>query len=135
MSGTNKKSALLDSNVIIYATKGILDLEQITKQYLTVQTSIICFTEVAGYAFDDQAQEVAVMHALDNLQILPLEMGVALHAIRYRKMRKIKLPDALILATARHAGSDLLTFNSKDFVGLDQEVNVVTPGDQQAWLL
>jgi predicted nucleic acid-binding protein len=40
----------------------------------------------------------------------------------HRKKRKIKLPDALILATARHLEAALLTRNLKDFKGLDEAV-------------
>ncbi len=130
MSGKAKGLALIDSNVIIYATKGIVDLGQIVQEYSLVLTSVICYAEVAGYAFESEAQEAAVREVLSNIRVLPLDVEIANHAIRYRKARKIKLPDALILATARHSGSDLLTFNQKDFIGLDSDVRVIVPGEK-----
>ena len=65
-------------------------------------------------------QEMAVLEFTD------LE---AQHAIRYRKARKIKFPDAAILTTARAAGADLLTENLTDFQNLDPQVRVLSLAD------
>lgn len=53
----------------------------------------------------------------------------AYYALRYRKAHPIKLPDDAILATARAAGADLLTQNTKDFAGRDAAVRLLTIQD------
>lgn len=45
----------------------------------------------------------------------------------YRKIRKVKLPDAITLATARRLNAELITVNEQDFRGLDPLVRVVVP--------
>lgn len=58
--------------------------------------------------------------------ILNFGEAEAQYAIAYRRLKKIKFPDAAILATARAAGADLLTQNIGDFRGLDAAVRVLT---------
>jgi predicted nucleic acid-binding protein len=131
MSGNNAKSGLLDSNVIIYASKGELDLEHLMRSYSSLYVSIISYVEVAGYRFEDEAEEAAVLAILAQISTLNLDMEMAQRAIAYRKKRKIKLPDALILATASQVEADLLTFNLKDFQGLDDQVELVLPNKKE----
>jgi predicted nucleic acid-binding protein len=40
------------------------------------------------------------------------------------KRRKIKLPDAIILATAHYLGADLLSDDWDDFINIDDTVRV-----------
>mgnify|MGYP006266553437 CR=1 FL=1 len=127
MSGNEPKKGLLDSNVIIYASKGELDMDDLTLSYASLYISIINYVEVAGYQFDNEEEEAAVLAILSQIPTIDLDMEMAQRAVAYRKKKKIKLPDALILATARQIGADLLTFNTKDFQGLDDQVELVVP--------
>ncbi len=49
---------------------------------------------------------------------VPVDRVVAATAARIRRETKIKMPDALIAATARTTGSPLLTRNEKDFANV-----------------
>jgi predicted nucleic acid-binding protein len=124
MSG-NKK-ALIDSNIIIYASKGLVDMEALTLAYPKLYISVITYVEVLGYAFESEEEEAFVLAVLDEIPIIELSKEIAKRAIAYRKKRKIKLPDALILATARHLEAALLSRNLKDFTGLDEAVEIIS---------
>lgn len=125
MSG-NKK-AVLDSNVIIDLAKQQIS-PNFADHYAELCTSIISYIEVLGYDFgEDLAQKEAIMDWLSSLPVENLSMPIAEYAIEYRKKRKIKLPDALILATARYLEADLLTSNESDFKEVDQNVNIIVP--------
>jgi len=61
-------------------------------------------------------EEEAVLRAfLLNFQCLPITSAVAERAAVNRRQNRIKLPDAIILATAEVAGRQLVTRNVKDF--------------------
>jgi predicted nucleic acid-binding protein len=62
-----------------------------------------------------------------NLGIVEINRLVADQAIIYRKnkMKKIKLPDAVILATAKILDADLLSDDWDDFQGIDASVSVI----------
>jgi predicted nucleic acid-binding protein len=124
MSG-NK--GLLDSNVIIDASKGILSIEDLINQYDYLYTSIISYVETLGYRFDDESEKALVLQILGQLQIIDLNQQIADIAIEYRQRRKIKLPDALVLATAKHIQAVLLTSDVADFKNVDPSVKIVAP--------
>ncbi len=85
--------------------------------------------EVVGYNFVNQAEEAFVNALFNVLQSLPATQPVANRVIAYRKLRKIKLPDAIILATAREYGYQLVTRNVNDFAELDSDVTIINPFD------
>ena len=52
---------------------------------------------------------------LDSFPRLPLDDAIALESVRLRQRHGLKIPDAIILATARCADLSLATRNSRDF--------------------
>lgn len=107
MSG-NK--GLLDSNVIIDASKGIVSAQDIVNEYDFIYTSIISYVETQGYNFSDNEEKEIVNQILNSIEVVNLNKEIADIAIDYRKQKKIKLPDALILATAKHLKADLANY-------------------------
>ena len=69
--------------------------------------------------------------SLRGLEVRPFTLEEAQFMVSYRQhsQRRIKLPDAAILATARAAGADLLTKKLADFQGLDPRVRVLNLAD------
>lgn len=124
MSG-NK--ALLDSNVIIDASKGIVSTQEIVNEYDYLYTSIISYIETLGYNFSDDEEKEIVTQILNSIEVVNLNKEIADTAINYRKQKKIKLPDALILATAKHIKADLLTSDISDFQNIDKSIRLVEP--------
>ncbi len=124
MSGTR---ALLDSDAIIYASKRIVDAESLLSEYDQYFASIISFIEVFSYEFPDEAEKGIANEIFENLEIIALDNSVAEQSIIYRKnsSKKIKLPDAVILATAKILGATLITNNTADFETVDASVILV----------
>ena len=52
---------------------------------------------------------------LASFTTIPFDQPIAEEAVRLRQARKIKLPDAIIWATARTSNALLVTRNTKDF--------------------
>ena len=72
-------------------------------------------------------QKVILDETFDDLENIEISSEIANQTIIYRKnkTKKIKLPDALILASAKVAGADLITDNYGDFQNIDSSINVV----------
>ncbi|MES2766826.1 MAG: type II toxin-antitoxin system VapC family toxin [Bacteroidota bacterium] len=123
MSG-NK--VVLDTNVIIFASKQKIDIERLLSIYDEVYISIISFMEVYGYNFSEESEKGLIDEMFNNLDIVEVHAAIAEQVIEYRKntLRKIKLPDAIILATAKSLGADLITDDWDDFQGIDKTVQV-----------
>lgn len=124
MSG---KKVLLDSNIIIYLSKDLLDIDEILADYDDFFISIITYMEVLGYQFEDQDEEQLISQLLEQLEIIHLNMEIAQEVISIKQKKKIKLPDAIIFATAKKNGCDLMTHNIDDFKNIDETVTIVEP--------
>ncbi len=121
---------LLDSNILILASKGKVDMPAILARYEDVLISIVSQVEVLGFAFPTFAEEAAAQAVVAATDVLPFTQVEAQFATTYRKARrKIPFADAAILATARAAGADLLTENLADFQNLDPQVRVLRLAD------
>ena len=64
---------------------------------------------------DDAATEPGLRALLAGFAVLPVDDAVAEETVRLRRARRLKLPDAIIFATARVHGRELVTRNTKDF--------------------
>ena len=121
---------LLDSNVAIYLSKKTLSVSDFAKPDDVLLVSLITYMEVVGYKFSDEKEEAFTTALFTLLEPMPITQAIADRVISYRKIRKIKLPDAIILATAREHNCKLITRNVSDFIGLDKEVEVIDPFDK-----
>lgn len=124
MNGTK---GILDSNAVIFASKEKIDVEKLLSGYDELYVSVITYIEVYAYEFQNQAEKDIIDDIFANLEIIEISREIADQAIIYRKnkVKKIKLPDAVILATAKYAGADLLTDDWDDFQNIDSTINVV----------
>lgn len=124
MSGNR---AVLDSNFLIYISKGLIDLDKLCSAYDELFVSIITYIEVYGYKFANAGERYVLDEVFANLERVDVSSGIAEKTIEYRKndVRKINLPDALILATANLHEAELITNNCKDFDGFDRTVNLI----------
>ena len=128
MSG-NK--GIYDSNVIILFSKGKIDIEMLSLKYDQVYASIIIFIEVYAFDFEDKDEKALVDLFFRNVEIVEVNNEIADQTIRYRKnkAKKIKLRDAIILASAKVVGADLVTDNFSDFHNVDSSVNLLNLDD------
>ncbi|MBT9548935.1 MAG: PIN domain-containing protein [Candidatus Sericytochromatia bacterium] len=119
--------ALFDSNALIYASQGKLDLSTYLHHYSHWGISLITYMEVLGYPFQNSDEEKLIREILQSFEILPITQTIADQVIQLRKRIKIKLPDAIIWATAYTEQHDLITYNAKDFSKLEPTITVVVP--------
>ncbi len=87
--------------------------------------------EVYAHNFPDETQKDLLDEIFNNLEIVGINKEIADQAIIYRKnkTKKIKLPDAIILATAKYVNADLLTDDWDDFQNIDSSLNVLSLDD------
>ena len=69
-------------------------------------------------------QEQRTRMALSTFNIINISQDIAERSVALRQEYKLKLPDAIILATAQLHRLELITRNTKDFAGIPC---VVTP--------
>jgi predicted nucleic acid-binding protein len=105
--------ALFDTNILIDFLNGIDAASKELAHYQDKAISIITWMEVqVGTRPQDQQ---AVDRFLTRFSVLPLDASFAGRAVALRREHGIKLPDAIIWATAQAQGRLLVTRNSKDF--------------------
>lgn len=96
---------VLDTNILILASQGKFDLLSLYKVYDEVLVSIVTQVEALGFLFTVPAEKEAMSLYIQDLLVMPFTQAEAQHAIAYRKLpKKIKFPDAAILATPRRWG-------------------------------
>jgi len=107
---------LLDTNVIIYHLNGISQASIfIDKNFKRISISFITYIEVLSYPFDNNEVETEVKHFLNQLKMISIDAKIIEKSIEIRKKSKMKIPDAIIAATASVENLILVTRNIKDF--------------------
>ncbi len=108
--------ALFDSNILIDYLNGHVQAKKELAQYEHRYISVITWMEVmAGCEADALATTRAY---LASFKLVALESAVAERAAQMRRekgAKKMRLPDAIILASAIENSLILVTRNSKDF--------------------
>jgi len=99
----------LDSNTIIYLSKGMLDIDTVLLENENYSISVITYIEVLGYKFNSNQEEKIVKNLLSLFDIIYIDESITEMVIEIRKANKIKLPDAIICATAIRNNSILLS--------------------------
>lgn len=100
--------------IVIDHLNGIAAATEELERHEQPSISIIAWIEVmAGVASAEErtAAEVAMV----GIDVIDVGPAIAERAIEIRRQFRLKLPDAIILATARHLGCTLITRNTKDF--------------------
>jgi predicted nucleic acid-binding protein len=117
-----RRNVLFDTNILIDYLSGIPQARLEMERYPQRAISIITWMEVmAGTTAKDEKQ---IRTFLLTFSILPVIAEVAERAFVLRRQRKIKLPDAIIQATAQEEDRLLITRNTRDFPGQDPDIRV-----------
>ncbi len=82
--------------------------------------SVVSVAEVFAGAKADEEDRRRLDHFLSSFEIIPLTSDVARTAGLFRRDHEIRLPDAIIAATAEAHGAVLMTFNLRDFEMLER---------------
>lgn len=105
--------ALFDTNILIDFLNGVDQARSELALYQDKAISIITWMEVQiGTGAHDQS---AVDGFLSGFVVLPLDSEVSKRAVDLRKANAVKLPDAVIWATAQVHSRLFVTRNTKDF--------------------
>jgi len=114
--------AVFDTNIVIDALNGVEVADAEYGRYDRVLISVITWIEAMVGATDD---EEAVRDFLSSrFEVAPLDESVAAATIAIRRSRRLRLPDAIILATAQVHAAVLVTHNTKDFDSAWDDIRV-----------
>ncbi|MBC7314104.1 MAG: type II toxin-antitoxin system VapC family toxin [Rhizobium sp.] len=106
-------AALFDTNILIDYLNGIPQAKEELGLYEERAISIVTWMEVMVGAPALLAE--ATRSFLSGFEVIQLDEAVAERAVELRRTHRIKLPDAIIWASADSRGAILVTRNSKDF--------------------
>ena len=116
--GSPKNRHLIDTNVWIDALAGKLSKEAFIKlalKSLWSGFSAITRLELLGFPGLTNEQEQKILQLLEHFEEVAVGSRIIDRAIIIRKRERIKVPDAIIAATALEKNSFLVTHNLKDF--------------------
>lgn len=114
---------LLDTNCVIYYLNGVLP--ESAREALNVRLaieaniSVISKIELLGYSPPSNVSLKPVQDFVDTSTVFPLDEVIVQKTIEIRRIKKIKLPDAVIAATALIYGLEIISRNKTDFSGIE----------------
>jgi predicted nucleic acid-binding protein len=112
--------ALFDTNILIDQLNAIPEARAELARFADKAISLVTWLEVMAGAPAKLAD--ATRAYLAGFQTLGIDFPIAERAVALRKAHRLKLPDALIWATAQHHAMLLVTRNTKDFPAADPGV-------------
>jgi predicted nucleic acid-binding protein len=115
-------NAVIDSNILIDYLNGAPQASEEITRY--IRPAICTITWIEVLVGIPPAQEPAARAFLATFELQELDAPIAEEAIRLRRQHRIKLPDAIIWATARVGHALLVTRNSRDFPSNDPGIRI-----------
>jgi len=128
------KRLLLDTNVIIYFLQGINPYDSVLNQLFhfieegKFQAVISVITEaelLVGPIKKDDIEALSriklLLHEFPNLKVIPVSRQISQLAASFRAETNLALPDALIIATAKETGCDLIIGNDQSWLKTDEQ--------------
>lgn len=120
MSGTN---VLLDTNIVLYLLNGSDELEHLL-QDTNIFISVITKVELLCHPALDVQGELVIHELLAQTTVMEFIPAIQDRTVDLRKRHKLKLPDAVIAATAHFLNIQLITAD-KRFAKLKDELPVL----------
>lgn len=121
---------LLDTNTVINFLDGSIPqngmdfLKSVLKNESIL--SVITEMEVLGYNFENSEDENITKVFIEASTVIQIDKNVVAETINIRKSKKIKLPDAIIAATALVHKLKIVSRNVSDFDGI-KNIEVINP--------
>ncbi|MFN8366508.1 MAG: type II toxin-antitoxin system VapC family toxin [Candidatus Kapaibacterium sp.] len=121
---------MLDSNIVVLYLKGSFSKTEMMLLDNIVDTnpivSVITSMEVLGYPFTNPQEQIITEQFILGSKVIEVNQNIVDTTIDIRRNNKIKLPDAIIAATAIAFNLTLVTMNQKDFRSISN-VTAVLP--------
>ena len=106
-------NALFDTNILIDFLLGREQARRELSRHAIRRISILSWMEVM--VGTDESTESLTRAFLDGFDVVPVTQEVAERAVDLRRRHRIKLPDAIVWASAQIAQCELVTRNTRDF--------------------
>src|SRR4051812_38784473 len=103
--------ALFDTNVLIDYLNGVGAAKKEIGRYVYRAISTITWMEVLVCTTSED--EVAIRAWLGSFDVIALDAAIANRAVEIRKQRRIRLPDAIVWASAQVNSMLLVSRNTK----------------------
>jgi predicted nucleic acid-binding protein len=114
--------ALFDTNVLIDYLNGVGAAKKELARYEYRAISTITWMEVlVGVTAED---ELTIREWLGSFDVIALDVAIANRAVELRRQRRIRLPDAIVWASAQVNSMLLVSRNTKDFPANEPGVRV-----------
>jgi hypothetical protein len=107
-------NALFDTNILIDYLNGVTAAKAELARHPRKLISIVTWMEVQAGAHGTAEADVIEMF-LRDFRVVELTRGIARDAVDLRKTKRLRLPDAIIWATARAESALLVTRDARDF--------------------
>ena len=114
---------LLDTNILIDYLGGVAEAREELARHDDPSISAITWMEVMVGAGDD-GEAAQLRSFLSGFRLVPIDEAVSELAVAIRRDHRIRLPDAIIWASARRIEGLLVTRNTKDFAADDPGIRV-----------
>ena len=106
--------AVLDTNILIDHLNGVSEAKLEIGRYSQPMISAITWMEVMAGAMSDD-ERLSLRQFLANFECVAISQAVMERAARLRAESRLRLPDAIVLASALCTNLILVTRNTKDF--------------------
>lgn len=114
--------ALFDTNILIDHLNGVVKASAEIALYRDRAVSTVGWIEVLVGA--TPATEASVRSFLAAFTLIPLDETVSERAVQLRRQHRLKLPDAISLASAQMSGRLFVTRDEKDFSKTDPRIRI-----------
>ncbi len=118
-------TGFFDTNILIDFLNGIEEAGKTFEPFDRLCISRITWMEVMAGARDSQ-QERKIRRFLSQFDMIELDESISEAAVSLRRHHrpKLRLPDAIILASARGTGCRLTTRNTQDFPKQNADIHI-----------
>lgn len=121
--GPRRVTRVLDSNIVFDALAGHPEANHEILGEVDCRISRISWIEVLVGCRTYGEEELA-RQLMSTMVVVDVTEDIADEAVVVRRGSRLKLPDAIVLATARVAGCELVTRNTNDFAAGEPGIRV-----------
>ena len=115
---------ILDSNIVIDALAALPQAQVEIERYQRCAISTVTWIEEMSLRHAPDAMAIIADYLRSSFVEYPLTKDIAMVAAEIRRERRLKLPDAVIWATAKANNTLLVTRNTKDFPEGEPDIRI-----------